>query len=71
MANDVYEVTGQEAARLIGTNGRATRGVIVTFRSKASDVTGELEVPADQFTAENVDTLIRERVAQIDAVHAL
>lgn len=71
MANDLYTITGQ-AEVLDTTDVTNPRPAMrVTFKSKASGVSGTVTIPLSDYSPASVHDLVTERVTAIDAVHEL
>lgn len=71
MANETYEVTGQ--AEVLDTTDvtNPVQSQRITFKSKASGVSGTVTLPLAGLTAQAVHDAITARVATIDAIHNL
>lgn len=65
-----YRVTGQRQTSIIGDNGLVQRVWEITYRTD-SGVVGQVDIPLDQYNAENVDKAIRGVVEVHDAVKQL
>lgn len=64
-----WQVVSQRQSSVLSGN-TFEDAMIVTFKT-ASGTTGSVTVPLSQYNAENVASLINQRVAAIDAVHSL
>lgn len=65
-----YRVTGQRQTSIIGDNGNVESVWEVTYRTD-SGVSGKIDVPLHQYTAEKVDEMIKRNVEVHDAVSRL
>lgn len=66
-----FTVTNQQQTQDISASGQVADAMRVFFKTTPGGVEGDITVPLDQFTAQNVNDLITARVAVIDAVAAL
>lgn len=65
---DVYEIVRAAPRTRAEPGGAFTQVQLVTFRTKPSGYIGTLEVPDAAFTPEEVDRLVREKTAVLEAV---
>lgn len=68
---DTYEVVAQVQTQTLGAGGGLTDVMEITFRVIPEDVLGTVRVALSNYSAENVNTAIMERVAAIKAVQGL
>ena len=64
-----WKVVGQRQTSVLA-NGSFEQAMVVTFTT-SDGVTSSVTVPVSQYNAANVQKLISEQVAHIDAVHQL
>lgn len=70
MAN-TYKVLNVESTIDLDAAQRPMRAKVVTFETTQSHLVGEVRVPVDDFTPENVEPLLADAAAKLEAVKAL
>lgn len=68
---DAYTITAQQETLDVSDVTNPVRAMAVTFKSNANGVTGTVRVPLTDYTPAEVNRLVAEYVANIDAVHGL
>ncbi len=59
-----YEITTTRDQMNVGPDGRLVRYTVVYYKTVFGD-TGHIEIPTDQFTAENVRAMIEPKVDEL------
>lgn len=68
---DTYDITGQQASVDYDTNGRSSRVVEITFRTKPNDLVGTVRVPEGQYNPTDVARIVGGAAENMEAIHGL
>jgi hypothetical protein len=68
---DTYDIVNIAPRTRSAPGGIFTKVQEVTFTTKPSGLTGQIDIPADMFTPEHVNELVTEQARTIEAVKAL
>jgi hypothetical protein len=68
---DTYRIVAQTLQSARATDGSIVDVYEITFQSVNNATIDRIRVPQAEYTPENVDRIIRERVERIDAIHNL
>lgn len=66
-----YTIVSQAPKTVMLPGGTLVPSIVVTFTTKPSEQSGQVTIPASQYTADEVDRLVSEQAKTIEEIQNL